>query len=279
MVVDVAWCSRQAGGEKHQLTTIAHSAMPWRTFPERISAAMFQLWCSESTWVTGLAVFRYVSAATCQLQSTQTCVSHLDGIRDVSKALFQLWLSSHVPAMALRVNLDLRPQSLPRCVSVQTKFLPWFLTSIYESGFNHWGSTLSLLWAQALSLPCLACSVPRAFDRRFNLSRRARPEFPCCGASLSVSSTTSLTSASKEHSMSGHVSIVLQVGLSPRFLLFLSLGTIEPSISQHVFCVISCHTSQSPLFLLKLGITQCAPHAIDRPCNRRQGAPRQAGQT
>ena len=24
-----------------------------------------------------------------------------DGIRDVSKALFQLWLSSHVPAMAL----------------------------------------------------------------------------------------------------------------------------------------------------------------------------------
>ena len=48
--------------------------------------------------------------------SVSRLVSHLDDIRDVSKALFQLWLSSHVPAMALRVNLDLRPQRLPRCV-------------------------------------------------------------------------------------------------------------------------------------------------------------------
>ena len=46
---------------------------------------------------------------------------------------------------------------------------------------------------------------------------------------------TSLTSERKERNMSGHVSIVLQVGSSPRFFLFLSLRTNKPAISHHVF--------------------------------------------
>ena len=40
---------------------------------------------------------------------------YFDGIRDVFIALFQLWLSSHAPAMALRVHLDPRSMSSEVC--------------------------------------------------------------------------------------------------------------------------------------------------------------------
>ena len=60
--------------------------------------------------------------------------------------------------------------------------------------------------------------------------------------------------------MSGPVPFVLQVDLSPRFFLFNSLGAIEPSISHHMFCEISCHTSQCTLFFVAVMLPTA--HAI-----------------
>ena len=91
---------------------------------------------------------------------------YLDGVRDVFIALFQLWLSSHAPAMALRVNLILRSQCLTWCVYAQAPpLVPHVilrltllslvldrLEVLLTSSFSHWGSTLSLLRAQAPSL-------------------------------------------------------------------------------------------------------------------------------
>ena len=159
---------------------------------------------------------------------------YLDGIRDVSETLFQLWLSSHAPAMAHRGNLDARsvfpegvwvrksgsfPVSSHHSASQASRASHGRLEVLLTSSSSHLGSnSLSLLRAQAL---CFADSVPRAFDCRFNLSRRVRPgwndlaQFPYWGASLSVLSTFSLTSASKEHRMSGHACVLLRVGFSP----------------------------------------------------------------
>ena len=66
-------------------------------------------------------------------------------------------------------------------------------------------------------------------------------------------SSALLTSASKEHSMSGHVSFALQVSF---FLPFF----------QCVLCAISCLTSQCTLFFVKIGIHPVRPLCF-RPYN------------
>ena len=94
-----------------------------------------------------------------RLKSVSRVCSHLDGIRDVSEALFQPRLPNHIPAMTLRVNLVLGPQCLPWYLFVQTRFLPWSyvilrlpcpaldrLEVLLTSSFSDWGPTLSLFF-------------------------------------------------------------------------------------------------------------------------------------
>ena len=149
---------------------------------------MFWPWCSVSVGVSGLDAFRDASAM-CQLRfSTSNCASHLVGLSDVSKARFQLWLSSHALAMSLRVKLDHSSSMSPEARECANQLSPWFLTLFCDSSFNDqfwtdfrcywplrfptWGPTLlSLFRAQAL---CFPDSVLRAVVRRFNLSRSVR---------------------------------------------------------------------------------------------------------
>ena len=61
------------------------------------------------------------------------CVSHYDGIKDVSKALFPALTFKPYSSNGPSSHLNLRPPCLPKCVGVQTRFLPWFLTSLCDS--------------------------------------------------------------------------------------------------------------------------------------------------
>ena len=86
----------------------AHSAMPLGTSHAKMFATMLQLWCFKSTSVPGLDVFRYNSAATSQLQSTQIRVSHLDGF-----GVFSNFGSFTEPA--LQQNFSSHSGVGPRC--------------------------------------------------------------------------------------------------------------------------------------------------------------------
>ena len=83
-----------------------------RTFPE-----LFRQPCSgcgapcQSGSQSSMLFEMFPQAATCQIQFFMSiCVSHLDGFKNIL-ALCR----SHVPAMALRVNLGLMPRCFPSC--------------------------------------------------------------------------------------------------------------------------------------------------------------------
>ena len=102
VAVGVVWYSRQAVSEKQQLTTT-----PQSTTGSQLLRLCFEIWrCRGGRFSEGFA-------ATCQLRcSSSLCVSHLDGIRDVSEALFKLWLFA------------------------EAMFQHWLFESIWLSGFD-----------------------------------------------------------------------------------------------------------------------------------------------
>ena len=65
----------------------------------------FLLWfltsiCDSSLTVHGVVQFLQLGRGRSVASYSSPRQFRLDGIRDVSRALFQLWLSNHVPAMA-----------------------------------------------------------------------------------------------------------------------------------------------------------------------------------
>ena len=242
-----------------------------------LSTALFQLWCSVY-WGFIPRFFRVVSAACAQLQlSTSFCVPHLEGIGDVlvpplvphinkftfgSEASLFRDEAAALPTTVLHINFT----------SMASGMCPKPCSSFgFQAMFQQW-----------LPKPCeRANQVPLLVP---DIMSRLRLQWPALDRledlfvfPLGFNSLSSLGSGAyiallrrlsiMERSMSGHVSFALQVGFSPRFFLFPSLGTIGFFISRCVFCAISCHASQRALFPLKLVFTQCAPYAFDSPCN------------
>ena len=176
---------------------------------------MFWPWCSVSVGVSGLDAFRDASAM-CQLRfSTSNCASHLVGLSDVSKARFQPWLSSHALAMSLRVKLDHSSSMSPEARECANQLSPWFLTLFCDSSFNDqfwtdfrcywplrfptWGPTLlslssGLRRSASQTLSFVLLSAASTFLEVCDLGGLWHSY---CGASLSVFSTISLTSAQR----------------------------------------------------------------------------------
>ena len=151
-----------------QLTTTAHSAMPLVTSHARIFAAMLQMWCSESTWVSGLDVFRCDSAAT-PLQSTQICVSHLDGFRVFSSLCSLLTLrsingSSSQFGSRASVFSEMSPQATCQLWSSVSLCVPCLVTSGMRSRTGSSICVPSLYRAcfSPLQLVCLSFRALRA---------------------------------------------------------------------------------------------------------------------
>ena len=217
-----SWVTFSDGFHSHVPTVVLRQLGLMPRFSRVVSAtcpaaALHVILCPTSRGYQGCAHSSPCSSHQQVLQQPgASCSSprlfHLGGIRDVSKGLFQLWLSSHVPAMAL-VHLDPRSVSseVCECANQVPPLVPHINLRLILG-------RLEVFWP--LTLLRRLCSL--CFDRRFHLSRSVNhsAQFPYCCASLSVFSTISLTSASKELSMSGHASF-----LPGRFLYHTSMAS------------------------------------------------------